>query len=183
MELIGHLWNLVTSGIKAFLIALIATGILLWFYSNEMVGLVGLVVRVIFVVSLSGTLVNVVDFLRVQIPAWLQAKATADAALERKKSDDEMTFGSIYQLNNHEKSCLMIAIGRANETGMFRKWDERRTRYDGPTINDAFKTLKERKMIVPSNPAQSGYPISSVDFWKLTPIIVENRSRIIDILS
>ncbi|MGP4725185.1 hypothetical protein ACSV5S_10975 [Agrobacterium deltaense] len=183
MEMLGHLWNLITSGLKIFLIAFLASGIILWLSPDEMKGLIAFTVKVIFIVSLSGTIVNAGDFLRIQVPQWLERRARSAAAISRQKSNDEMTLSSVYHLNDFEKDCLRKAIAVADDTGLFRKWTENRRRYDDPTVESALMTLRERKIVEPSNPDQSQYNTSSVDFWKLTAVVVRNRPQVLDMLS
>ncbi len=178
MELLGQLWNLVTSSLKVFFIILLATGILIWFYPEEINGVVGSTIKILFVVSLSGTIVNIIDLLRLRIPEWRANQNTANAALERQVSDEDMTLKSIDHLDTYEKNCLRKALSIADETGIFRKWKEVPSRYDGPNINGALKTFRERKIIVPSNPAQEGYTTSVIEFWKLSPVVLRKRLEI-----
>ncbi len=182
MELLGYLWNLLTSSLKVFFTALLATGILIWFYPQEMEGTVGTAIRIVFVVALSGTLVNVGDFLRHRVPAWMSDRQRMKAELALQNSDEEMTISSIYHLNELERQCLRRAINSADDSGIFRKWTEFRARHDDPTVVDMFKTFKERKIILPSSSAQLNHSVHVVDFWKLSPIVLKRRADIIDIL-
>lgn len=180
MDMWNQIWNLVTSNLRVFFIVLLGSALLIHNRPDDLTGAYGVGVRTFYYLALAGAFVGTVDFLRVHSPGWFKTIKDRKEARACQQADEEMTLRSINHLTEFQKQCLLKAINSADGDGLFRRLENIQRHHDGTTHWDVFQTLRERKIIVPSNPSQSLHATSYIEFWNLTPVIVKNRSSVID---
>ncbi len=178
MDIFSQLWNLVTSSLRVFLIVSLAAGLALYF-PGDIKSLDA--IRIALFIGLSGASISILHYLWVNVPLWITAQRVRVTSKERQKEIETTTLKSIPYLTKQEKAFLKSAINSADDTGLFRREDRRFIR-DEPSVNDNLTVLRERKIVAASNEAQALYHVGSILFWRLTPIVLQNRTEVLAML-
>jgi hypothetical protein len=171
-EIFGHLWNLLTSNMRVFLIVLIACLLFLHLYPEDATGNVLLAIRIALVVSVAGVFVSLSYYLWTKSSVWvarLNAKNTEKAKIEREA---QFAYSSIKHLRASERHVLEEILTRADDGGLFRKFS---------SVQDAhlLNRLRERKIIQPSSHADLYQSAVYIEFWQVNPFILSQKERIL----
>ncbi|KKX28209.1 hypothetical protein YH62_19140 [Rhizobium sp. LC145] len=121
-DILGHIWNLLSSNTRVFLIVLLSCLIFLVLFPEEATGNVLLTVRAATAVAGAGILVSVLDCLWKRFCAWLEWRGEREEGLKRALEEEQIALSSISHLLPEEREFLRTALTRADKAGLFRRW-------------------------------------------------------------